>query len=886
MKLIDWLGTTATSWRIGRAILDASGLTAARTHTLPDASGTLALEGASNTVTGLVNLLSADETDSSEHNTSTAESAALKTYSLAANSYDYILIEAVVRSRNNVDANNKPELTWRIYEGAVERRAYTVRLMGSNTNGADSGDTFAHTLSTRIAGGQGSSTDLTITVQPNVSNADVGGLVHAFRVYGVKDTTVGSGPEGDDGDPGESAGIQFAFSTTTTDADPGNGALRFNHATIASVTQMFVDDLDADGVDVSAWLDSLDDSTNPSVKGTIIIQGEPGSPALAVFNVTGSVTAASGYRKIAVAYVSGALPANAQAVRLNFSRAGNLGATGADGDLTQATADTLYQPLDSDLTALAGNSTNGLWARTGAGTGTARTITGPAAGISVSNGNGVSGNPTLALANDLAALEALPSTGLAARTGADTWAQRAITGTANEISVADGGGASGNPTISLPSSITLTGKTMTGGTFNSGAFNGTLGASAQDTAYVTTLRTSGNVGIGTAPSATQVVTIGAEISGLASITAVNLASQVKSSVTGTLVSYGVNLTTEAAAFSIGSVQHFRANGVTPGSGASIGSQYAVFVTSSMTQAGTNVAMRSDLAEDTNVLGLQFLGTAFNQLNGPLGIGTSALGAHSLRVSKAITGGSTARSVRVDGVIQSDVTSDCRLVETAPSTLASAFTLSVLHHFLANFTTLGAGSAITTQYGFHAASGLTQAGTNIGFYGNISQAAGRYNFFADGTADNRFDGLIDISTVTSGNGGQIKFPSTANLSSDANTLDDYQKASYTAIATGMTTSPSGTFTYTIVGNTVTINCVAIGGTSNATTFTLTGMPAEARPATTKRIIVPIINNGASAIGLVEIGTAGTLTVLRDSVGTAWTNSGAKSIHQASGAYTLV
>ena len=60
------------------------------------------------------------------------------------------------------------------------------------------------------------------------------------------------------------------------------------------------------------------------------------------------------------------------------------------------------QPLDSDLTALAGASANGLWTRTGTGTGQARTITGTANQITVTNGDGVSGNPTLALQQDIA----------------------------------------------------------------------------------------------------------------------------------------------------------------------------------------------------------------------------------------------------------------------------------------------------------------------------------------------------------------------------------------------------------------------------------------------------------------------------------------------------
>lgn len=55
------------------------------------------------------------------------------------------------------------------------------------------------------------------------------------------------------------------------------------------------------------------------------------------------------------------------------------------------------QAYDADLGALAANATNGIWARTGAGTGSARTIT-AGAGISVTNGDGVSGNPTIAKA--------------------------------------------------------------------------------------------------------------------------------------------------------------------------------------------------------------------------------------------------------------------------------------------------------------------------------------------------------------------------------------------------------------------------------------------------------------------------------------------------------
>lgn len=117
-----------------------------------------------------------------------------------------------------------------------------------------------------------------------------------------------------------------------------------------------------------------------------------------------------------------------------------------------ATDSPAYQASDATLTALAAYNTNGLVTQTSADTFTGRTLIGPAAGITVSNGNGVSGNPTLALANDLSALEGLSSTGLAVRTGTSTWAQRTITA-GTGITVMNGNGVSGNPTISSTTAV-------------------------------------------------------------------------------------------------------------------------------------------------------------------------------------------------------------------------------------------------------------------------------------------------------------------------------------------------------------------------------------------------------------------------------------------------
>jgi hypothetical protein len=72
---------------------------------------------------------------------------------------------------------------------------------------------------------------------------------------------------------------------------------------------------------------------------------------------------------------------------------------------------------------------------------------------------------------DLQALADNVGAGLWAVTGAGTGHVRTITGTANEITLTNGDGVAGNPTASLPSALAFGGKTVTGGTFNSPVIN-------------------------------------------------------------------------------------------------------------------------------------------------------------------------------------------------------------------------------------------------------------------------------------------------------------------------------------------------------------------------------------------------------------------------------
>lgn len=64
------------------------------------------------------------------------------------------------------------------------------------------------------------------------------------------------------------------------------------------------------------------------------------------------------------------------------------------------------QPFDADLSAIAGITTNGLYARTANGTATVRSIAGVAGEITVLDGDGVAGNPTIGVGAGVCKLSA------------------------------------------------------------------------------------------------------------------------------------------------------------------------------------------------------------------------------------------------------------------------------------------------------------------------------------------------------------------------------------------------------------------------------------------------------------------------------------------------
>ncbi len=118
-------------------------------------------------------------------------------------------------------------------------------------------------------------------------------------------------------------------------------------------------------------------------------------------------------------------------------------------------------------------------------------------------------------------------------------------------------------------------------------------------------------------------------------------------------------------------------------------------------------------------------------------------------------------------------------------------------------------------------------------------------------------------------------------------DNTATGTFTATLTGCTTSPTGTVAYTVKGNFVTLQFPDITGTSNASTFTLTGLPSALRPVTADLAAsVPVVlDNSAAAYGVYASVsyTTGVITFYKNG---SWTSSGTKGVNRFIMTYSLV
>jgi len=172
----------------------------------------------------------------------------------------------------------------------------------------------------------------TLTVANVVSNGTFSNN-DPVKLEFIRTGDIGStGSTGSTGAAGRDAGIKYTFDNGTTDADPGSGKLRFDNATIGSVTKIYINETDGDGNGLANWIASWDDSTNFTDRGQILIVKDGAPQNLIVFTIVAANTDAGSYDKISVTnLVSTGTISNGDTVKVFFARAGDKGNTGNTG---------------------------------------------------------------------------------------------------------------------------------------------------------------------------------------------------------------------------------------------------------------------------------------------------------------------------------------------------------------------------------------------------------------------------------------------------------------------------------------------------------------------------------------------------------------------------
>lgn len=108
---------------------------------------------------------------------------------------------------------------------------------------------------------------------------------------------------------------------------------------------------------------------------------------------------------------------------------------------------------------------------------------------------------------------------------------------------------------------------------------------------------------------------------------------------------------------------------------------------------------------------------------------------------------------------------------------------------------------------------------------------------------------------------------------------------TATLSGCTTVPSGTVRYTVSAGIVCLSIPQLIAVSNTTAATLTSLPLEIRPQREQQCLARIVDNGTTAMGIVQIGTDGAVTLLTGLDGGAFTGSGNKGLKSSIICYPL-
>lgn len=451
------------------------------------------------------------------------------------------------------NASTTPAITLSIGAIAPTSVAATGTVTGSNLSGTNTGD------QTSVTGNAGTATKLeTARTINGVSFDGTANITVPAAAGTLTGTTLASGVTASSLTSAAGGTFGTAAFTAASAYDPAGAA--------AAVTLSGLG-----GVPTTRTVNGHALSSNVSVTASDVGLGSVENTSLSTWAgsanlaTVGTITAGTWHGSaIADTYIAGAATWNAKVSFPGFGTTAGTAAVGNDARLSDARTPTAHNQAWSTISA------------------TPTTLS----GYGITDAQGMD--------SDLTAIAGLSTTGLVARTGAGIAATRTITGTANQVTVTNGDGLSGDPTLALPQSIATT---------STPQFS--------------------RIGIGFASLSTAGIYLTSADTGGPSVYSIYAAPNIKSDVTTRYSSITTAPSTQAAAFNLATLYHFFCTQGAVGAGSTIGEQSGFVVSSGLTGAANNFAFRSAINAGTGRWNLYMDGTAVNYLAGSLGLGVVA-----------------------------------------------------------------------------------------------------------------------------------------------------------------------------------------------------------------------------------------------------------------------
>lgn len=152
-----------------------------------------------------------------------------------------------------------------------------------------------------------------------------------------------------------------------------------------------------------------------------------------------------------------------------------------------------------------------------------------------------------------------------------------------------------------------------------------------------------------------------------------------------------------------------------------------------------------------------------------------------------------------------------------------------------------------------------------------------------------DNESSFTTLLSGEDGVLDLALESTIKDsggNSNVIAEKISASFVGTLTGLTTSPTTTIRYHRVGGLVRLNWSAQSATSNATSLTITGLPAAITPVNTSPPeLCRVIDNGTTQLGTASVTSLGVITFGVGATAGSFTNSGTKGFPAGGIVYQL-